>query len=200
MTAMLERTDETTDDHHRGRSPPSPRGHHPEGHHQDRRRQDRHHDARTGRGLRPRARRDPRTRDRRPRRARRHLHPPGHQGAARASRSAAGRCCSPASCRPPGSPAPRCSARRRSSTTWRSATTSCTASTTGWAIPRSPSRNFEWDSACPSDQWRHSHNYMHHTHTNIVDMDRDIGYGILRMSEDQKWRRTSAATPSTRSC
>ncbi len=47
--------------------------------------------------------------------------------------------------------------------------------------------NFEWDSACPSNQWRHSHNYMHHTYTNIVDLDRDIGYGILRMSEDQKW-------------
>jgi fatty acid desaturase len=28
---------------------------------------------------------------------------------------------------------------------------------------------------------------MHHTHTNIVGMDRDIGYGILRMSEDQRW-------------
>ena len=49
------------------------------------------------------------------------------------------------------------------------------------------SRNFEWDSACPSDQWRHSHNYMHHTYTNIVDMDRDIGYGVLRMSDDQRW-------------
>ncbi|CDO27806.1 fatty acid desaturase family protein [Mycolicibacterium porcinum] len=48
-------------------------------------------------------------------------------------------------------------------------------------------QNFEWDSACPSNQWRHSHNYMHHTYTNIVDMDRDIGYGVLRMSEDQKW-------------
>ncbi|OMB94986.1 fatty acid desaturase [Mycobacterium sp. NS-7484] len=48
-------------------------------------------------------------------------------------------------------------------------------------------QNFEWDSACPSNQWRHSHNYLHHTYTNIVDMDRDIGYGILRMSEDQKW-------------
>ncbi|MDT5137001.1 MAG: NADPH-dependent stearoyl-CoA 9-desaturase, partial [Mycobacterium sp.] len=41
---------------------------------------------------------------------------------------------------------------------------------------------------CPADQWRHSHNYMHHTHTNIVGMDRDIGYGILRMSEDQRWK------------
>jgi fatty acid desaturase len=53
--------------------------------------------------------------------------------------------------------------------------------------PALTSRNFEWDSACPSDQWRHSHNYMHHTYTNIVDMDRDIGYGILRMSDDQRW-------------
>lgn len=53
--------------------------------------------------------------------------------------------------------------------------------------PALSSQNFEWDSACPSDQWRHSHNYMHHTYTNIHGLDRDIGYGILRMSEDQKW-------------
>ncbi|MGD0453308.1 MAG: fatty acid desaturase [Solirubrobacteraceae bacterium] len=49
-------------------------------------------------------------------------------------------------------------------------------------------KSFEWDTACPADQWRHSHNYMHHTHTNIVGKDRDIGYGILRMSEDERWR------------
>jgi NADPH-dependent stearoyl-CoA 9-desaturase len=54
--------------------------------------------------------------------------------------------------------------------------------------PAISGRTFEWDTACPADQWRHSHNYMHHTHTNIVGMDRDIGYGILRMSEDQPWR------------
>ncbi|MGH3530580.1 MAG: fatty acid desaturase family protein [Mycobacterium sp.] len=53
--------------------------------------------------------------------------------------------------------------------------------------PAISGRNFEWDTACPADQWRHSHNYLHHTHTNIVGMDRDIGYGILRMSEDQPW-------------
>ncbi|HEX4804687.1 MAG TPA: fatty acid desaturase [Conexibacter sp.] len=46
---------------------------------------------------------------------------------------------------------------------------------------------FEWDTACPADQWRHSHNYVHHTHTNILGKDRDIGYGVLRMSEDQPW-------------
>ena len=53
--------------------------------------------------------------------------------------------------------------------------------------PRLSGKTFEWDTACPGDQWRHSHNYMHHTHTNIVGKDRDIGYGILRMSEDQPW-------------
>ncbi|BBU24989.1 fatty acid desaturase family protein [Mycobacterium xenopi] len=53
--------------------------------------------------------------------------------------------------------------------------------------PSISGRSFEWDTACPADQWRHSHNYMHHTHTNIVGMDRDIGYGILRMSEGQRW-------------
>ncbi len=50
------------------------------------------------------------------------------------------------------------------------------------------SREFEWDNVCPGDQWKHSHNYLHHTFTNIVDMDRDIGYGILRMAREQEWR------------
>jgi fatty acid desaturase len=54
--------------------------------------------------------------------------------------------------------------------------------------PRLNGKTFEWDTACPADQWRHSHNYMHHTNTNIVGKDRDIGYGTLRMSEDQPWR------------
>src|SRR6201996_2479346 len=47
--------------------------------------------------------------------------------------------------------------------------------------PNISGRSFEWDTACPADQWRHSHNYMHHTHTNIVGMDRDIGYAFLLM-------------------
>jgi NADPH-dependent stearoyl-CoA 9-desaturase len=54
--------------------------------------------------------------------------------------------------------------------------------------PRLEGKGFEWDTACPAEQWRHSHNYMHHTFTNIVGKDRDIGYGILRMSEDEPWR------------
>jgi NADPH-dependent stearoyl-CoA 9-desaturase len=54
--------------------------------------------------------------------------------------------------------------------------------------PRLDGKSFEWDTACPGDQWRYSHNYMHHTYTNIVGKDRDIGYGILRMSEAEPWR------------
>ena len=46
---------------------------------------------------------------------------------------------------------------------------------------------YEWDNVCPSEQWKYSHNYIHHTYTNILGKDRDIGYGILRMDEDQPW-------------
>ncbi len=54
---------------------------------------------------------------------------------------------------------------------------------------------FEWDTACPADQWRHSHNFRHHTFTNVVGEDRDIGYGILRMDEGQPWRPEHLANP-----
>ncbi|MGV9412456.1 fatty acid desaturase family protein [Nocardia sp. NPDC003693] len=57
------------------------------------------------------------------------------------------------------------------------------------------SRVFEWDTVCPADQWRHSHNYMHHTYTNIHGMDRDIGYGILRIDEQQKWNPLYLGNP-----
>jgi len=41
--------------------------------------------------------------------------------------------------------------------------------------PAISSRGFEWDTACPGDQWRHSHNYMHHTYTNIVGVTATSG-------------------------
>ncbi|MGW4534209.1 fatty acid desaturase family protein [Nocardia sp. NPDC004340] len=68
-----------------------------------------------------------------------------------------------------------------------------------WDWMREPtlnSRVFEWDTVCPADQWRHSHNYMHHTYTNIHDMDRDIGYGILRIDEGQKWNPYYLGNPA----
>ena len=61
--------------------------------------------------------------------------------------------------------------------------------------PALQSRNFEWDTSCPAEQWRHSHNFLHHTHTNILGKDRDVGYGILRMDDDQTWTPAALGNP-----
>ncbi|WP_051177885.1 fatty acid desaturase family protein [Nocardia concava] len=53
--------------------------------------------------------------------------------------------------------------------------------------PTLNSQVFEWDLVCPADQWKHSHNYIHHTYTNIRGRDRDLGYGFLRIDESQRW-------------
>jgi fatty acid desaturase len=53
--------------------------------------------------------------------------------------------------------------------------------------PNIQSNTWEWDNVCPSDQWKHSHNVVHHTWTNVVGKDPDIGYGVLRVSETQAW-------------
>ncbi|MDP3295765.1 MAG: acyl-CoA desaturase [Nevskia sp.] len=53
--------------------------------------------------------------------------------------------------------------------------------------PALNSKNFEWDSADTSRNWKITHNYEHHTYTNVLNKDHDIGYGLLRMSTDQKW-------------
>ncbi len=50
------------------------------------------------------------------------------------------------------------------------------------------SRSFEWDIACDAKSWQRTHNYEHHTYTNIIGKDRDFGYGLLRLSDDFRWR------------
>ena len=47
--------------------------------------------------------------------------------------------------------------------------------------------NYDWDTMATGDDWKYTHNYVHHTYTNIVGKDHDIGYGLLRVSESQKW-------------
>ncbi len=49
------------------------------------------------------------------------------------------------------------------------------------------SKNWDWDTASPADAWRHSHNYEHHTFTNISGKDRDLGYEIMRIDTHQPW-------------
>src|SRR3954466_2563565 len=46
---------------------------------------------------------------------------------------------------------------------------------------------WEWDNASPSELWKHSHNELHHTFTNVLGRDNDLGYGIMRVDEDQRW-------------
>ena len=50
------------------------------------------------------------------------------------------------------------------------------------------SQTYEWDNQCDADSWRKTHNYEHHAYTNIIGMDRDYGYGILRLSDDTAWK------------
>jgi fatty acid desaturase len=53
--------------------------------------------------------------------------------------------------------------------------------------PNIQSTTWEWDNVCPSDQWKHSHNVVHHTWTNVMGKDPDVGYGVLRVTEEQPW-------------
>ena len=49
------------------------------------------------------------------------------------------------------------------------------------------STTWEWDNAAPAELWKHSHNELHHTYTNVLGKDHDLGYGIMRVDEDQPW-------------
>jgi NADPH-dependent stearoyl-CoA 9-desaturase len=49
------------------------------------------------------------------------------------------------------------------------------------------SRAWDWDTASTAEAWRHSHNYVHHTYTNILGKDRDLGYEIMRVDPHQQW-------------
>ncbi len=46
---------------------------------------------------------------------------------------------------------------------------------------------WDWDTASTKEAWKHSHNYIHHTYTNILGKDRDLGYEIMRIDPHQKW-------------
>ncbi|MGW1743515.1 fatty acid desaturase family protein [Nocardia sp. NPDC001965] len=54
--------------------------------------------------------------------------------------------------------------------------------------PEIHSTHWEWDNAGPSKHWKHTHNYLHHKYTNVLGMDDDIGYGLLRVTRDQRWK------------
>lgn len=53
--------------------------------------------------------------------------------------------------------------------------------------PKIHSTTWEWDMATPAKDWQHSHNELHHTYTNVLGKDNDLGYGIMRVDEEQPW-------------
>ena len=54
--------------------------------------------------------------------------------------------------------------------------------------PKIHSTTWEWDNASPAEFWKHSHNELHHTYTNVRGRDNDLGYGIMRVDEQQPWK------------
>ena len=46
---------------------------------------------------------------------------------------------------------------------------------------------WDWDTASPAAAWKHSHNYVHHTYTNVIGKDHDVGYEVFRVDPRQKW-------------
>lgn len=59
-----------------------------------------------------------------------------------------------------------------------------------WDWMRDPeihSSTWEWDFVAPAAGWKHTHNDLHHTWTNVVGKDSDVGYDILRVTDEQPW-------------
>ena len=55
--------------------------------------------------------------------------------------------------------------------------------------PRDPLRargSGTWSAV--SSQWRYSHNYRHHVFSNVVGVDDDLGFGVMRVTRDEPWR------------
>ncbi|WP_430790141.1 fatty acid desaturase family protein [Actinoplanes sp. G11-F43] len=61
--------------------------------------------------------------------------------------------------------------------------------------PKIHSTTWEWDHASPAEQWKHSHNELHHKYTNVVGRDNDLGYGIMRVDEQQRWTKAHLGQP-----
>ncbi len=61
--------------------------------------------------------------------------------------------------------------------------------------PNIHSSTWDWDTASTSAAWKHSHNYLHHTYTNVVGKDKDVGYEIMRVDPKQRWEPRFLAQP-----
>jgi fatty acid desaturase len=63
--------------------------------------------------------------------------------------------------------------------------------------PKIHSTTWEWDHATPAKSWQKSHNYEHHTFTNVRGKDRDLGYSVMRITPEQEWKPADLIQPLT---
>jgi fatty acid desaturase len=61
--------------------------------------------------------------------------------------------------------------------------------------PEIHSTTWEWDMVAVSSQWKYSHNYRHHVLTNIVGVDDDLGFGVMRLTRDEPWEPVHLVQP-----
>ena len=61
--------------------------------------------------------------------------------------------------------------------------------------PQIHSSTWDWDTASTAEAWKHSHNYIHHTYTNILGKDKDLGYEVMRIDPHQGWHPVYLAQP-----
>src|SRR5215211_1221037 len=54
---------------------------------------------------------------------------------------------------------------------------------------------WDWDSASTAEACKHSHNYVHHTYTNICCYKQKTAYEIMRIDPHQKWHPVYLAQP-----
>ena len=67
-----------------------------------------------------------------------------------------------------------------------------------WDWMRDPaihSSTWEWDAASTAASWQHAHNYQHHTYTNVLGRDRDLGYSAMRVEPEQPWHPVYLTQP-----
>ncbi|MBO2455387.1 acyl-CoA desaturase [Actinomadura barringtoniae] len=61
--------------------------------------------------------------------------------------------------------------------------------------PKIHSTTWEWDAVAPAELWKHLHNVVHHTNTNVLGKDDDLGFGLLRITPEQPWHPVCVAQP-----
>jgi NADPH-dependent stearoyl-CoA 9-desaturase len=61
--------------------------------------------------------------------------------------------------------------------------------------PELNSSSYEWDIVATARSWKRSHNATHHVFTNVVGRDGDLGFHVLRASDEVAWNPVHLLQP-----